>query len=74
MSKIIPHESFDKNFYTNDITVVLTAKAISFNSNVRQSTIIKPNVEVKPYSLSTLVGWGATEVSYYRSSMVLISI
>ncbi|XP_028168643.1 trypsin, alkaline A-like [Ostrinia furnacalis] len=62
LKTIIPHEAFDKNFYTNDIAVLVLSKQIKLNSNVKQSTIIRPNVEVKPYSLCTLVGWGTEEV------------
>ncbi|XP_022832042.1 trypsin, alkaline A-like isoform X1 [Spodoptera litura] len=63
LKTIIPHKDFDKFFYTNDISVVVVAKQFSFNNNVRQGTIIKQGVEIKPDSLCTLVGWGVLEPS-----------
>uniref|UniRef100_A0A2A4JDE7 Peptidase S1 domain-containing protein n=1 Tax=Heliothis virescens TaxID=7102 RepID=A0A2A4JDE7_HELVI len=61
LKTIIPHRGFDKYFYTNDIAIAVVSKPFSFNSNVRQGTIIKQGVEVKPDSLCTLVGWGVLE-------------
>ncbi|KAL0867807.1 hypothetical protein ABMA27_008509 [Loxostege sticticalis] len=66
LKNIIPHEAFDTSYYTNDIAVIVVSKKISFNMNVKQSTIIRPNVEVKPYSLSTLVGWGSEEIGGHQ--------
>ncbi|PZC80610.1 hypothetical protein B5X24_HaOG200408 [Helicoverpa armigera] len=61
LKTIIPHRGFDKYFYTNDIAIVVVSKPFAFNTNVRQGTIIKQGVEIKPDSLCTLVGWGVLE-------------
>ena len=49
-------------FYTHDIAIVVVARQFSFNTNVRQGTIIKQGVEIQTDSLCTLVGWGVLEV------------
>ncbi|KOB69586.1 Co-chaperone protein HscB, mitochondrial [Operophtera brumata] len=59
---IVHHPDFDNTYYTNDIAVLVVANRINLNANVRQGTLIKQGVEVKPNSLSMLVGWGVREV------------
>ncbi|KAM3964011.1 LOW QUALITY PROTEIN: trypsin, alkaline A [Aphomia sociella] len=54
---IIPHHNFDKYFYTNDIAVVVVSKQFLLGGKVRQGTIIRHGVEVKPNSICTLIGW-----------------
>ncbi|XP_026737030.1 trypsin, alkaline C-like [Trichoplusia ni] len=61
IKSIIPHQAFDKYFYTNDIAMVVVSRPFSFNSYVKQSTIIKQGVEIKPNSMATLIGWGVIE-------------
>ncbi|XP_075983978.1 trypsin, alkaline A-like [Anticarsia gemmatalis] len=61
LKTIIPHNEFDKYYYTNDIAIVVVSKQFTFNNNVKQSTIIKQGVEIKPDSLCQLVGWGVLE-------------
>lgn len=62
---LIPHKGFDNYFYTHDIAIVVVSRQFSFNSNVRQGTIIKQGVEIKTDSLCTLVGWGVLEVRIF---------
>ncbi|XP_059051607.1 trypsin, alkaline A-like [Achroia grisella] len=59
---IIPHHAFDKYFYTNDIAVLVVSKSFVFGSNIRQGTVIRHGVEVKPNSICTLLGWGSKQV------------
>lgn len=61
MKLIIPHPDFDKVYYTNDIAIVVASKQFIFNNNVKQSTIIKQDVEIKPDSICQLAGWGVLE-------------
>lgn len=64
IKSIVPHHGFDKNYYINDIAIVVVAKKFNIGNLVRQGTIIKANSELKPNSMCTLVGWGSTEVYY----------
>nr|XP_013189650.1 unnamed protein product [Amyelois transitella] len=59
---IIPHQKFNKYYYTRDIAVVVVTRPFVLGQNVRQGTIINRGTEVKPNSLCTLVGWGSKEV------------
>ncbi|XP_052738956.1 trypsin, alkaline C-like [Bicyclus anynana] len=61
VKSIIPHYGFDKRYYTNDISVVVVAKKFTIGNLIRQGTIIKPESELSPNSVCTLVGWGSTE-------------
>lgn len=63
LKAIVPHRAFDRYYYTNDIALVVVTKPFLFGRNIRQSTIIKYGVEIKPNSICTLIGWGVLEVS-----------
>ncbi|CAH0713642.1 unnamed protein product, partial [Brenthis ino] len=63
VKSIIPHKSFDKRYYINDIAVVVVAKRFNLGNLVRQATIIRPGSELMPNSVCTLVGWGATQIN-----------
>nr|XP_026488867.1 trypsin, alkaline C-like [Vanessa tameamea] len=58
---IATHYGFDRQYYTNDIAVVVVAKRFTIGNLVSQATIIKPKSELMPNSVCTLVGWGSTE-------------
>lgn len=59
---IVLHYGFDKTYYINDIAVVVVARKFNIGSLVKQATIIKPNTELAPNSVCTLIGWGTTQV------------
>ncbi|CAK1590186.1 unnamed protein product [Parnassius mnemosyne] len=61
IKKIIPHPSFDKYYYTNDVAVLVLATPLLLGKFVRQGTITKPRTEIAPNEMCTLVGWGATQ-------------
>ncbi|XP_045454277.1 trypsin, alkaline A-like [Melitaea cinxia] len=58
---IVLHYGFDKTYYINDIAVVVVARKFNIGSLIKQATIVKPNTELAPNSICTLVGWGATQ-------------
>lgn len=73
VKSIIHHPEFDESYYNNDIAILVTTKRLSFNNNVRQGTLLKQGVEIKPNSVALLVGWGVTEVSFkYKLYCVII--
>lgn len=61
---IVHHPDFDNTYYTNDIAVLVVANRINIDHNVRQGTLIKQGVEIKPNSVCVIVGWGLREVRY----------
>ncbi|XP_013141832.1 PREDICTED: trypsin CFT-1-like [Papilio polytes] len=61
VKNIIPHPSFDKYYYKNDVAVLVVATPITMTKFARQGTITKPGTDVAASSLCTLVGWGATQ-------------
>ncbi|XP_014363140.2 trypsin CFT-1-like [Papilio machaon] len=61
VKNIIPHPSFDKYYYNNDVAVLVVATPITMTKFARQGTITKPGTDVAANSLCTLAGWGATQ-------------